>query len=321
MTCDLESKEEFWPALPLGEWKETYETLHLWTQVVGKVRLRQAPLMNHWWQVPLYVTPTGLTTSMVPYGKRGFEIRFDFLRHLLVVDTCGGTDKSGTMPLSACSVSDFYGRFMELLHSLEIDVPIWTTPVEIGTRIPFEEDRTHAAYDPAYVQRFWRILVQSERVFQTFRSRFIGKCSLVHFFWGAFDMAVTRFSGRRAPAHPPVPYVAHYVMLEAYSHEVSSCGFWPGGGSIEEPAYYSYAYPEPEGFKDYEMDLQGGFYSNEMGEFILPYEQVRLADDPDGRLLNFLERTYVAAAETGHWDRGSLERTGQTGNAHKRPTP
>ncbi len=298
-----------WPRLPLDEWKDTYETVRLWTQIVGKVRLRQTELVNHWWNVALYVTPTGLTTSMIPYGKGGFEIRFDFTRHLLSVDTCGERDESGTMPLSACTVADFYQRIMELLHSMGIDVPIWTVPQEVETPISFEEDRTHAAYDPEYVRRFWWILVRSTTVFQVFRSRFIGKCSPVHFFWGGFDMAVTRFSGRIAPPHPPVPNIAHFVVLEAYSHEVSSCGFWPGSGAIPEPAYYSYAYPEPEGFKDYRVSPRNAFYSAEMGEYILPYESVRRADDPEGELLAFLESTYVAAAETGHWDREHLERT------------
>jgi hypothetical protein len=262
-------------------------------------------LINHWWNVPLYVTPTGLTTSLIPYGRRGFEIRFDFLRHLLVLDTM---DENRSMPLSACPVSDFYHQFTELLRSVAIEVPIWTVPVEVETRIPFEEDRTHASYDPEYTRRFWRILVQSARVFEIFRSRFIGKCSPVHFFWGGFDMAVTRFSGRPAPPHPPAPFVAHSVVLEAYSHEVSSCGFWPGSGPIQEPAYYSYAYPEPQGFRRYEVRPEGAFYADEMGEYILPYDKVRTADDPDARLLAFLQSTYVAAAETGRWDRGSLER-------------
>ncbi len=301
-------KFEQWPSLPLEAWKDTYETLRLWTQIVGKVRLKQAPLINHWWNVPFYVTPTGLTTSIIPYRSHGFEIRFDFLRHLLIVDTTGDRDDSRTMALSASSVADFYHRFVELLRSLEIEVPIWTVPVEVETRIPFEQDRTHAAYDGDYAQRFWRILVQSERVLQIFRSSFIGKCSPVHFFWGGFDMAVARFSGRRAPPHPAVPYVAHFVVLEAYSHEVSSCGFWPGSGPVQEPAYYAYAYPEPEGFKSYKVNPDGAFYSDEMGEYILPYEKVRRADDPDSYLLAFLESTYVAASETGRWDRASLER-------------
>jgi hypothetical protein len=299
---------EQWPGLPLDKWKDTYETLRLWTQIVGKVRLKQAPLVNHWWNVPFYVTPAGLTTSMMPYGRGGFEVRFDFVRHLLAVDVCGERNESRTMPLSACPVADFYHRFMDLLRSVGIDVQIWTMPQEVETRIPFEEDTAHATYDPEYAQRFWRILVQSERIFQIFRSGYIGKCSPVHFFWGGFDMALTRFSGRPAPPHPPVPFLAHFVVLEAYSHEVSSCGFWPGSGALQEPAYYSYAYPEPEGFKNSEVSPNKAFYSAEMGEYILPYERVRNADDPDGELLVFLQSTYVAAAETGHWDRGSLER-------------
>ncbi len=300
---------ENWPALPLDAWIETYRTLQLWTQIVGKVRLRQAPLINHWWNVPLYITPSGLTTSLIPYGKGGFEIRFDFVRHLLGVERCGEKDESRTMPLAAISVADFYHGFMDILHAVGIDVRIWTHPVECESSIPFEKDRTHAAYDPEYAARFWRILVQSERVFQIFRSGFTGKCSPVHFFWGGFDMAVTRFSGRPAPAHAPVPNVAHFIVLEAYSHEVSSCGFWPGGGAIAEPAYYSYAYPEPEGFGTCRVSPEQAFYSKEMGEYILPYEKVRTADDQDAALLAFLQSTYVAAAEKGRWDRGNLERT------------
>ena len=304
---------EQWPALPLDAWKETYETVRLWTQVVGKVRLKLAPLVNHWWNVALYVTPTGLTTSMVPYGSGGFEVRFDFVRHLLTVDVCGRTEGSGKMSLAAGPVADFYQRFMEFLHSLGIDVKIWTMPQEMETSIPFEEDRDHTAYDPEYARRFWRVLVQSDRVLQIFRSRFTGKCSPVHFFWGGFDMAVTRFSGRGAPLHPPVPHIADFVVLEAYSHEVSSCGFWPGGGPIAEAVYYAYAYPEPAGFREYPISPDDAFYSRDMGEFILPYEKVRTASDPDNELLAFLQSTYVAAAETGHWDMSRLERPSPEG--------
>jgi hypothetical protein len=205
-------------------------------------------------------------------------------------------------------VAEFYGRFMDLLGSLDLEVRIWPVPVEVENPIPFKQDRTHAAYDPEYVSRFWRILVQSDRVFQIFRSRFIGKCSPVHFFWGSFDMALTRFSGRRAPRHPPVPNLAHFVVIEAYSHEVSSCGFWPGGGPTQEPIYYSYAYPEPEGFKGYPVRPTGAFYSSELGEFVLPYDVVRRSKNPDQELLAFLQSTYDAAAETGRWDRVNLER-------------
>jgi hypothetical protein len=297
-----------WPELPLHEWKETYDTLHMWTQIVGKVRLALAPLTNHWWNGTLSVTPTGLTTSFNPYGKGGFEVLFDFLRHLLVVDAVGATHQMATMALSAYPVAEFYDRFIALLRSLRIEVSIWPVPVEVERRIPFNEDHVHATYDPEYAERFWRVLVRSERVFQVFRARFIGKCSPVHFFWGAFDMAVTRFSGRTAPPHPPAPNVAHYVVVEAYSHEVSSCGFWPGGGAYAEPAYYSYAYPEPPGCRDRAVRPDGALYLPSMGEYILPYDCIRTSADPDADLLAFLQSTYDAAADAGHWDRAGLER-------------
>jgi hypothetical protein len=269
------------------------------------VRLAQTALVNHWWNVVFYVTPTGLTTSFIPYGTGGFEVRFDFMEHRLVVETTNGTR---AMALRAVSVARFYREFMDLLHGLGIDVSIWPVPVEVATRIPFDEDDRHSAYDPDYADRLRRILVQSERLLQIFRARFIGKCSPVHFFWGSFDMALTRFSGRTAPPHPPVPFLVHRVVLEAYSHEVCSCGFWPGGGPVPEAAYYAYAYPEPEGFAMRDVAPEGAFYSKEMGEYILPYEKVRPAQDPDMSLLTFLESTYAAAAETGNWDRVALER-------------
>ncbi len=294
-----------WPELPLDAWKETYATLHMWTQIVGKVRLGQTVLVNHWWNVVFYVTPAGLTTSFIPYGTGGFEVRFDFREHRLVVEATNGTR---SMALRAVSVAEFYREFMDLLHALGIDVSIWPVPVEVETRIPFDEDDRHRAYDPEYADRLRWILVQSERVLQLFRARFIGKCSPVHFFWGAFDMALTRFSGRPAPPHPPAPFVAHRVVAEAYSHEVSSCGFWPGGGPVPEPAYYAYAYPEPEGFAAWNVAPDGAFYAKEMGEYILPYGKVRSAPDPDAYLLTFLESTYAAAAETGNWDRATIER-------------
>ena len=299
---------EYWPSLPLEEWQDTYATLHMWTQIVGKVRLKQAPHVNHWWQVPLYVTPRGLTTSPIPYGQRTFEVLFDFNDHRLIVHAFGEGETTGSLPLSARPVAEFYEQFMDLLRSLNLEMRIWPVPVEVENPIPFKQDRTHAAYDPEYARRFWRILVQSDRVFQIFRSRFIGKCSPVHLFWGALDLAVTRFSGRRAPEHPPAPNLAHFVAVEAYSHEVSSCGFWPGGGPIREPVYYSYAYPEPEGFKNYPVRPAGAYYSKELGEFLLPYEAIRRAKDPDQELLAFLQSTYDAAADTGRWDRANLER-------------
>ncbi len=299
---------EYWPSLPLKDWQDTYATLHMWTQIVGKVRLKQAPHVNHWWQVPLYVTPCGLTTSPMPYGQRVFEVQFDFHDHRLNVQAFGEGETTRSMLLSPRSVAEFYEQFMDLLRGLNLEIRIWPMPVEVENPIPFEQDRTHAAYDPEYASRFWRILVQSDRAFQIFRSRFIGKCSPVHLFWGALDLAVTRFSGRRAPEHPPVPNLAHSIAIEAYSHEVSSCGFWPGGGSIPEPVYYSYAYPEPEGFKNYTVRPASAFYSKDLGEFLLPYEAIRCAKDPDRELLAFLQSTYDAAADTGRWDRGNLER-------------
>jgi hypothetical protein len=300
-------QSEVWPKLPLNEWQETLTTLHMWTQIVGKIRLMQSPLINHWWQVVLYVTARGLTTSAMPYEQRTFEIEFDFIDHQLVVRTSDGAIRS--FPLRSRSVADFYRELMETLHSLGIDVKIWTTPVEVMERIPFEEDNQHASYDADYASRCWRIMVQTDRILKRFRSGFIGKCSPVHFFWGAFDMAVTRFSGRVAPQHPGgVPALADFVVREAYSHEVSSCGFWPGGGAVPEPAFYAYAYPEPAGFKEAVMSPKEAFYSAEMSEFILPYDVVRRAAKPEEMLLAFLQSTYYAAANLGKWDRASLER-------------
>jgi Family of unknown function (DUF5996) len=227
-----------WPELPLAEWKDTLATLHMWTQIVGKIRLALTPLENHWWNVPLYVTPRGLTTSAIPYGDRLFQITFDFISHLLLIETTD--DSTKTLALQPRSVAEFYKEMITTLGSLGMPVTIWTTPVEVPDRTPFEEDQKHAAYDPEYAQRVWRILVQSSRILTKFRSRFTGKVSPVHFFWGAFDMAVTRFSGRPAPKHPGVPNCGLFVMQEAYSHEVSSCGFWPGGGLVDEPSYYAY---------------------------------------------------------------------------------
>jgi hypothetical protein len=295
-----------WPELPLAEWKDTYYTLHMWAQIVGKIRLALTPLQNHWWNCTLYVTPRGLTTSAIPYKGRHFRIDFDFISHILVIRTADGSTK--TIALRPRSVADFYQETTSALASLGMPVTIWTTPVEVPDRTPFEKDQKHAAYDPEYVQRFWRILVQASRVLTEFRSRFTGKVSPVHFFWGAFDLAVTRFSGRTAPPHPGAPNCARFVMVEAYSHEVSSCGFWPGGGSVNEPAFYAYAYPEPQGFKDYPIQPPEAFYSAQMGEFLLPYDVVRNAKLPDEVLLHFLQTTYEAAATCAKWDRHALER-------------
>lgn len=296
-----------WPRLPLQEWQPTCDTLHLWTQVVGKIRLRQTPMVNHWWNVTLYVTARGLTTSPMPYQQRTFEILFDFLDHQMQVQTSQGATRS--LPLAPRSVADFYGEVMEMLRSLDLPVHIWTMPQEVENPIPFEQDHEHASYEPEHAQRFWQILVQSDRVLQAFRSRFVGKCSPVHFFWGGFDMALTRFSGRRAPEHASVPHLADFVAREAYSHEESSCGFWPGGGAVDGPAFYAYVYPEPDGFADHPVQPEAAYYHRDLREFVLPYESVRLAKDPDAALLAFCQSTYEAAANLGKWDRKALERS------------
>lgn len=297
-----------WPSLPFATWRDTYETLHMWTQIVGKIRLVLAPKLNHWWHSTLYVTPRGLTTSSMPYGTRTFEMSFDFLEHQLQIDISDGTSKR--IALESRSVASFYQEVMSTLNALGIEVRIWTMPQEVAEPIPFDEDHQHAAYDPEYAQRFCRILVQADRVMTAFRSRFIGKCSPVHFFWGSFDLAVTRFSGCLAPQHPGgIPGLADWVTREAYSHEVSSCGFWPGSGAVEEPIFYAYAYPAPEGFRDYPIQPHEAFYSEQMQEFLLPYEAVRQANNPDALLLTFLQSTYEAAANLGKWDRAALEWT------------
>jgi hypothetical protein len=297
---------DFWPSLPYEEWRETCATLHMWTQIVGKVRLAQAPHVNHWWQVPLYVTPSGLTTSPVPYGHRTFQIDFDLIDHRLIIETSDGDVRA--FELAPRTVADFYREFMSDMRDLGLDVKFWTTPVEVENPIPFERDDTHGSYDAEYVERFRRALVQAERVLQQFRSGFTGKCSPVHFFWGSFDLAVTRFSGRRAPEHPGAPGVADSVTREAYSHEVSSAGFWPGGPSLPEPIFYSYAYPEPPGFKDARVRPERAHYNTDFKEFVLPYEAARAAASPQADVLNFLQDTYEAAADLGEWDRASLER-------------
>lgn len=294
-----------WPELPFEAWQDTCATLHLWTQIVGKIRLALAPMTNHWWQVSLSVTSRGLTTSPMPYGERICQIDFDFLSHELLVTTDSGDMR--VLALKPRPVADFYREIMSALTSLGMDVDIWTTPVEIAERTPFERDRAHASYDPGYARRFWEVLVQTDRVLKAFRGRFLGKASPVQFFWGSFDMAATRFSGRRAPVHPGGPNVAGFVMREAYSHEVSSCGFWPGAG-LGKPAFYAYAYPEPKGFREHPVQPAEAFYNPDFGEFILPYDAVRTAPSPDETLLSFLESTYEAAAVHGAWDRASLER-------------
>ena len=294
-----------WPELPLSEWKDTYETLHMWTQIIGKIRLALTPRQNHWWNITLYVTPRGLTTSTMPYKGRHLRIDFDFISHVLLIETSEGSTKA--IALRPRSVADFYQETMSALSSLGMPVTVWAKPVEVPDRIPFAKDEKHASYDPEYAQRFWRILLEASRVLSEFRGRFKGKVSPVHFFWGAFDLAVTRFSGRTAPEHPGAPFCARFVMVEAYSHELSSCGFWPGGTPVNEPIFYAYAYPEPKGFKDYPIQPSEAFYHEEMREFILPYNVVRTAKSPDEVLLSFLQSTYEAAATCGNWDRHALE--------------
>jgi hypothetical protein len=302
---------ETWPSLPLEAWTGTCETLHLWTQIAGKVRLAQSPWVNHGWHVTLYVTARGLTTSPIPHGFRTFQIDFDFIAHrLLLQSSDGGT---GGFALEPQPVAAFYARLMEEMGKLGLHVDIYRWPNEVADPIRFDQDETHRAYDPEYAHRFWRVLVQADRVFKEFRARFIGKCSPVHFFWGAADLAVTRFSGRRAPEHPGgIPYLPDRVTREAYSHEVSSCGFWPGGGAIPHAAFYSYAYPEPAGFSDASIRPGAAFYSPDLREFILPYDAVRQSESPDGTLLDFLQSTYEAAADLAGWDRASLERISVT---------
>lgn len=301
------SRSDAWPTLPLEAWKDTYATLHMWTQIVGKVRLARSPWTNHSWHVTLYVTARGLTTSPIPYEERTFQIDFDFIDHQLIVQSSDGG--SARVALRPQSVATFYALLMAELGKLDLHVDINRTPNEVPDAIPFNEDETHGAYDAEYANRFWRILVQADRIFKVFRARFVGKCSPVHFFWGAPDLAVTRFSGRRAPAHPGgVPNLPDWIAREAYSQEVSSCGFWPGGGPIPYAAFYSYAYPEPAGFAAASVQPSGAFYSSDLGEFILPYDIVRQSESPDDTLLEFLQTTYVAAADLANWDRSSLER-------------
>ena len=302
-----ESRDALWPPLPLAAWRDTCATLHMWTQIVGKIRLTQTTWTNHSWHVTLYVTASGLTTSPIPYGTRTFEIAFDFVAHELRIRTSDGGH--GRVPLEPQSVATFYRRLMEVMTALGLPVRIYAKPNEVADAIPFAEDEVHRAYDPDYANRFWRVLVQADRVLKRFRARFTGKCSPVHFFWGAPDLAVTRFSGRPAPRHPGgVPHLPDSVAREAYSHEVSSCGFWPGGGAVPYPAFYSYAYPEPTGFRDAPIKPEAAFYSSELREFVLPYDAVRKSASPDDSLLEFLQTTYDAAADLGGWDRRSLER-------------
>lgn len=297
-----------WPSLPYTEWKDTLATLHLWSQIVGKIRLAQAPWTNHSWHVPLYVTSRGLTTSPMPYGARSFEITFDFLAHELRIQTVDGGDEA--VPLAPRTVADFHRELFARLAALGLDIKIRTLPCEIPEAIPFETDQEHRTYVAEHAARFWRALVQADRVLKEFRARFVGKASPVHFFWGGFDLAVTRFSGRRAPPHPGgIPNLADWVTREAYSHEVSSCGFWPGGEAMPQAVFYAYAYPEPAGFKESPGRPASARYNAELGEFLLPYDDVRRAGSPDAMLLEFLQSSYEAAADRGAWDRAALERT------------
>jgi hypothetical protein len=301
-----DAPEQFWPSLSLDQWSDTFSTLHMWTQIVGKIRLIQSPWINHSWHVTLYVTSTGLTTSPIPYGFRTFQIDFDFTSHRLVIRASDG--RIAGFSLEPQSVAAFYQRLMEEMGKLDLHVDIYKMPNEIPAPIRFDLDESHKAYSREYANRFWRILVQADRILKIFRARFIGKCSPVHLFWGALDLAVTRFSGRAAPRHPGgIPHLPDYVTQEAYSHEVSSCGFWPGGGAIPYPAFYSYAYPEPAGFSEASVKPAAAFYSQDFHEFILPYDAVRQSESPDQVLLEFLQATYEAAASLANWDRQSLE--------------
>ena len=305
-----QSDQAVWPTLPLAEWQDTLATLHRWLQIVGKTRLVVTPPINHWWHVTLYLTARGLTTSPMPYGNRTLEVELDFIDHNLLARTSDGT--SGSLPLVPRTVADFYREYTSLLESLGCPSRIWPVPCELEDALPFPEDHEHRSYDPDPAARCWRILSQANRVLQEFRGRFIGKCSPVHFFWGAFDLACTRFSGRLAPLHPGgVPHLPDWAVREAYSHECISAGWWPGGGPLPEPCFYAYSYPEPRGFSDARIRPDAAYYSPDLKEFVLPYEAVRTASRPDEVLLQFFQSTYEAGADLGGWDRAALERNGK----------
>src|SRR5436190_9779796 len=307
MSEPRESDHATWPPIPYEEWKATLATLHLWTQIVGKLRLVQTPWVNHSWHVPLYVTARGLTTSPVPYEGRSFDVNFDFIDHKLYISTSDGG--IGRMELRPQPVADFYRELMEKLRALDIEIKINTTPSEVADGIPFEKDTVHASYDADQANAFFRALSFADLVFKEFRARFIGKCSPVHFFWGSFDLAVTRFSGRTAPPHPGgVPHMPDWVAREAYSHEVSSLGFWPGGEQFPEAVFYSYAYPAPDGFPAAKVEPAEASFNADLGEFILPYDAVRRGASPASSVLNFAQATYQAAADLANWDRSALER-------------
>ena len=305
----LPDHPDCWPALPLSSWQDTYHTLHMWTQIVGKVRLALEAKINHWWNVTLYVTARGLSTHIIPYGRRVFEIEFDFVEHKLVIRSSEPASKS--IALAPRSVADFYAEFMSALRSLGIDVEIWKMPVEVPDPIPFDKDTVHASYDPEYAWRLWRILVSIDEVFKVFRAQFIGKSSPVHFFWGSFDLALSRFSGRRAPERNDPDPVLRKIMREAYSHEVISAGWWPGGGAVNDAAFYCYAAPEPQGLAQQPVRPTQAFYSKDLGEFLFMYEDMRRASFPGGALLDFMQSTYEAGATLGKWDRAALEAAAQ----------
>jgi hypothetical protein len=302
----MSAPDEIWPACPLEEWADTCATLHMMTQVVGKVRLACAPMINHWWQVALYVTARGLTTSAMPHGTRTLQIDFDFIDHTLTVAV---SDRgSRVLPLRAGPLAHFYRDVMATLNALDTPVRIMPRPVEIEHPVPFADDFEHSVYVPAHAHRFWQVLRQADRTLTEFRSGFVGKCSPVHFFWGSFDLCVTRFSGRNAPEHPGgIPSVADWVTREAYSHECSSAGFWPGSDAVPEPSFYSYTYPEPAGFSQHAVRPDAAYYSDSLREYILPYEAVRRAANPDRMLHDFFHSTYEAGAILGEWDRQALE--------------
>ncbi len=300
------SMNPLWPELKYDAWQDTRATLQLWTQIVGKIRLMQTPWLNHGWHVPLYVNSKGLTTSPIPHGSRSFEIQFDFTLHVLDITVSDGSARR--LALRPQSVAEFYGAVSAALDDLGIAVAINEKPCEIAAATPFSQDRIHAAYDPDYAHRFWQVLLLTDRVLKKFRTGFLGKCSPVHFFWGSFDLAVTRFSGRRAPPFAgTIPGLKPEVMREAYSHEVSSAGFWPGGNGTDFPAFYSYTYPVPAGFRESAVQPAAAFFSEALGEFLLPYDAVRTAADPEASLLAFLQSTYEAAARAANWDRAALE--------------
>jgi Family of unknown function (DUF5996) len=292
-----------WPSLPLEEWRETHDTLHMWMQIVGKTRLALAPRENHWWHVPLYVSSRGLTSTPMPYGSRVFEVEFDFVDHRLVVKTSDGAVRD--IPLRPQAVADFYREYMGVLAGLGITVKLWPVPVEVDHTIPFLEDRRHASYEAEHAHRFFLMLVQADKILKRFKGRFLGKSSPVHFFWGACDMALTRFSGRRAPEHPDTEW---WVIREANSHEEISVGFWPGSGSVAEPAFYAYARPEPPGLAAASVRPAAAYYSRELTDFVLPYEAVRSASRPEEAVLEFYQSVYDAGADLAHWDRGAFDR-------------